>query len=222
MSQASIKYDTVQYFKISRQPDFREDVDRVRDNFNKERGFDNLDPSKSILNISDFDSLDLFSLYDVFEDDAYGLIKKYKLVGNCHRTILDDIILGADSSGSDDFSLGGAGIKSRDPDKTYSTVELFLYKDATLKDIKEMWSKIQEKLDELPGETVGRRRVPDKFYRDQRVYFLAKDGKTINEIYRVINKEFNEDMDFGAISNALSKFCRKMEVETPILKKGSD
>ena len=217
MRKTSINYDTIQYFKLTQQPDFIKDVEEIRDRFNKKQGFDDSDYKKPILSVEDLDSEYLYYLYEELEEEADSLIKKYKLSGDWSRAILDYIILGADLIGGDDFKIGGVKIKQRDPDKEYDNVELVLYKNTTLKDIKYSWPEIQKGLDNLPGKTV-RKRVQEEFLRDRHIYLLAKEGKTINEIYRSIKREFNEDVDFWVISNSLSKFCKNIGIKPPILK----
>lgn len=82
----------------------------------------------------------------------------------------------------------------------------------TLKDVKAIWHRVEEMRKRFHPEEKKFKEWKN-FERDAKIYALHKQGKTIDEIYRIILDEYKQDLDYGNIKKIVSIFKNKLRLD---------
>jgi hypothetical protein len=98
--------------------------------------------------------------------------------------------------------------------KTEKEYYLRIFPHTSIRDIKRAWNKIQKIIN--PNGIQKRKKTNKKAYRNLEMYYMEKNGKTISEIFNLINKKYPQkdknknDIDPELIKTTISKL-KKLE-----------
>ena len=198
-----VSYDAIVFFKLTRYPKFKEHINKLR----KKYGINNYDLSQSLIpqaeELNTEDKIYEHLINDPsLQKDILEILTYFNLSHGWDNAIFNYLILDEDLILNSKFKPDGISIIKNIED---GSVLIKLGKDATLQEIINKWPDIQE------NPNGGRKKKWEKFRRDLCIYNSYEKGASIEEIYLEIKKLFDEDLDFGVIKNAISKYKRKMK-----------
>lgn len=98
---------------------------------------------------------------------------------------------------------------NKDNNKDYVDVRIF--KETTLKDLREFWPFIQGMLEKDPKK---RNKKLTNFERDEEIFELKKKGEKNIEIMKIINKKYDEIIGCEDISKIVSSFKKQVKYIT--------
>ena len=191
-------------FSLVIRPDFQKIVNQIRKRWNIGHW-----------ELQEFTEENKDRLVDLFENnrlqsDVENLINKFN-VSKRWLDILTTYIVYDDFVPPGDLDPDGLELHIDIGKNLNDASEYYLRLDrtTTIRDIKSVWPRIQK---ELRGRKITKKRPWLNFFRDYEVYKLASDGYTIEEIDAVIQKKFNQNLDFGHIKKIESTFRRKVGI----------
>lgn len=128
-----------------------------------------------------------------FEHDVNELMKKNDLDSSWEDWIYRHVIFNDIGPAFDPE----AGIIEQDGNQFWIRID----ESTNLDDVKKAYKFIALE----QGKTAKRRRFKKNLQRDNEIYALAANGKTIQEIYRSM-KKMGRDLDFGNIKTVVSRY----------------
>jgi len=200
---SSVSYDAIEFFKLTKNKGFLNKIKALR----KKYGIDVFELANSIIDGAE----ELSSEEEIFENlinnhhlqnDVSNLLKVMHLSEGWYSAVLNYLILDTDLILDPKFKPDGIQIHYKLDD---DSVEIKLGKDSTLKEIIDRWPSIQKYLNG------NRKKKWENFRRDLCIYLAHEKGRSIEEIDREIKEYFDEDLDYGVIKNAISKYKKNMK-----------
>lgn len=171
---------------------FRQEVREIRDRF-------------EIQDEYDINEIERLFGDEILLAEARKLRKSLKLTSRWDDYILEYIIT---NETIPSYDIDGLRLEIKTDSVNEKEYLLHLTENSTLKDIILTWPMIEK----LVGVKKSREKPWKKFWRDYTIYELNNEGKTLSEIYKIINDKYGEDLDYGNIKKIASSFKKRLNI----------
>ncbi len=182
-------------FILTLNPDFEKEVKNIRNAFDIDLSETTEDEKETEKRIVSF-------MEDVeLNNKVNELRKKFKLQKQWHDMLMDYVVC---DETLPSYYIGGLKLEIDEKKEC----KLILTKETTLKEIIMAWPQIEKEL----GKNNKRNKPWKKFWRDYDIYKMAEEGKSINEISKLINQRYGDNLDYGNIKKIESSFRKKVGI----------
>lgn len=107
-------------------------------------------------------------------------------------------------------------LKNSKDDSSLEEIVLHIEKDTTLQDIKDEWKSIEFFQNKLPYKTQKTFQSIDEknLERGKRAYELKKGGRTLKEVAKILNEEFQIDCFWTDVSKYIERYKKQVGIMT--------
>jgi hypothetical protein len=140
-----------------------------------------------------------------FGDDIWVMIINYRLSPRWYEGIKRYTLY----NDSKNMGIPAGATVLNNWDHGIPIVSIQFDRDTTLEDLKRAWSWARKM---YKGGVFHKFQPIKKFDRDKRAYELEKEGKDWEEIAGIIEKEFNDDLDYNEINIAINRYKKRLNI----------
>lgn len=120
-----------------------------------------------------------------------------------HRFVIDDHIGSTETLDDDE-----QGVVVEYDENDVNNVVFKVGPTATRKEVVEAWEKVLE----LREREAPRRKNKSTLVRDQEIFIWVRHGATLNQVFKMVQQRFGEEIDFGSIKNIASEYYKKYKI----------
>jgi hypothetical protein len=140
-----------------------------------------------------------------FSDNVWFIIINYQLSPRWHEGIKNYLLF----NNTEKMGIPVGTTVLNNWDHGVPIISIQIDKDTTLEDLKRVWSWARKM---YRGGVFHKYQPIKNFDRDKRAYELEKEGKDWEEIAGIIEKEFNDDLDYNEINIAINRYKKRLNI----------
>ncbi len=143
-----------------------------------------------------------------YRTDIRTMMRKHKIAPRQELTIYRYCLY--NDSHTPLSMLGTVPIQTADKEGENYTLKLVISPDTTLEDVKQVWSFVKEEQKKLLTWKREKAQPWKNFERDKRAFELQRDNKTLRQIAKIINQEYDTDFGYSDISSIIQRYKKRV------------